>query len=308
MSGGGANALYNPQLATFLRVADAGSFNRAAEELFISPSAVIKQINLLEGSLGARLFARSHRGLTLTPAGASLYKDAKTIISYSADAVARMKSADDQNSSVIRVGTSPMTPSDFLMQLQPRIHPLCPDIRFELVPYENTPENAREILKNLGERIDIVAGLFDQAFLDSRHCAALELSREPIRCAVSVSHPLSSLQRLTMQDLHGERFMLIRRGWNSYLDILRDDLWSEHPQVEIVDFDFFNTGVFNQCERGGCVMMTIDAWKNVHPMLRVIPVDWPYTAPFGVMHAPKPSPVVSRFLKAVQTVIDSKDK
>lgn len=83
MNGGGANALFNPQLATFLRVADAGSFNRAAEELFISPSAVIQQINLLEGSLGVTLFARSHRGLTLTPAGASLYKDAKTIISYS---------------------------------------------------------------------------------------------------------------------------------------------------------------------------------------------------------------------------------
>lgn len=73
MSGGGANALYNPQLATFLRVADAGSFNRAAEELFISPSAVIKQINLLEGSLSAALFVRSHRGLTLTPAGAGAY-------------------------------------------------------------------------------------------------------------------------------------------------------------------------------------------------------------------------------------------
>lgn len=219
-----------------------------------------------------------------------------------------MKSADDQGSSVIRVGTSPMTPSDFLMQLQPRIQPLYPDIRFELVPYENTPQNAQEILKILGERIDIVAGLFDQAFLDSRHCAALELSLESIRCAVSVSHPLSGRERLTMQDLHSERFMLIRRGWNSCLDILRDDLWSEHLQVEIVDFDFFNTSVFNQHERGGCVMMTIDAWKNVHPMLRVLPVDWPYAAPFGLMHAKKPSPVVARFLQALQTVINNKEE
>lgn len=45
MSGGGTNALYSPQLATFLCVADAGRFDRAAEELFISPSAVIKQIH-----------------------------------------------------------------------------------------------------------------------------------------------------------------------------------------------------------------------------------------------------------------------
>ena len=42
--------MYNPQLETFLRVADAGSFNKAAEESYITPTAVIKQINLLEES------------------------------------------------------------------------------------------------------------------------------------------------------------------------------------------------------------------------------------------------------------------
>ena len=55
--------MYNPQLETFLRVADAGSFNKAAEESYITPTAVIKQINLLEESLGVKLFDRSHRGL-----------------------------------------------------------------------------------------------------------------------------------------------------------------------------------------------------------------------------------------------------
>lgn len=43
--------MYNPQLDTFLHVADAGSFNKAAEESYITPTAVIKQINLLEASL-----------------------------------------------------------------------------------------------------------------------------------------------------------------------------------------------------------------------------------------------------------------
>ena len=64
--------MHNPQLETFLRVADAGSFNRAAEESFITPAAVIKQINLLEENLGVKLFDRSHRGLTLTKAGRSI--------------------------------------------------------------------------------------------------------------------------------------------------------------------------------------------------------------------------------------------
>ena len=53
--------MYNPQLETFLRTADAGSFNKAAEESYITPTAVIKQINLPEDSLGVKLFERSHR-------------------------------------------------------------------------------------------------------------------------------------------------------------------------------------------------------------------------------------------------------
>lgn len=34
--------MYNPQLDTFIKVADAGSFNKAAEDSFITPTAVIK--------------------------------------------------------------------------------------------------------------------------------------------------------------------------------------------------------------------------------------------------------------------------
>ena len=147
--------MYNPQLETFIRAADAGSFNKAAEESYITPTAVIKQINLLESSLGVKLFERSHRGLTLTNAGHSLYQDAKYIIQYCRDSVTRAKNAMQEDGSVIRIGSSPTTPAQLLMELWSRIQTLCPDIKFQIVPFENTPENAREILANLGKNIDV---------------------------------------------------------------------------------------------------------------------------------------------------------
>ena len=174
--------MYNPQLETFLRVADAGSFSRAAEEAYITPTAVIKQINLLEESLDVQLFVRTHRGLQLTSAGRSLVQDAKYIIQYCKDSVVRAKNAAEEGDRVIRIGISPMTPGQLLLDLWPGIKTYCPDIKFKLVPYENTPENAREILRNLGQNIDIVAGPYDQNLLDTRQCAALELSREPSCC------------------------------------------------------------------------------------------------------------------------------
>ena len=135
--------MYNPQLETFVCVVEAGSFNKAAERLYISPPAVIKQINLLEENLDIRLFIRTHRGLQMTEAGKSFYQDAKYIIQYCKDSVTRARNAMQESEEIIRIGTSMMTPAQILVDLWPRLQEYCPDIKFRLVPFENTPENAR---------------------------------------------------------------------------------------------------------------------------------------------------------------------
>lgn len=295
--------MYNPQLETFLRVADAGSFNKAAEEAYITPTAVIKQINLLETSLDVKLFERTHRGLILTKAGKSLYQDTKYIIQYCKDSVTRAKNAMQEDNAVIRIGTSPMTPAQLLMQIWPQIQEQCPDLKFQIVPYENTPENAREILANLGKNIDVVGGIFDETMLDLRRCAGLELSREPFCCAVSIHHRLAAKDKLQIQDLYGENLLLIHRDWSHYVDQLRDDLWRNHPQIQIVDFDFYNTDIFNRCENSYDVLLAIPGWANVHPLLKVIPVEWDYSIPYGLLHSPHPSESVKRFLLAAKSII-----
>ena len=294
--------MYNPQLETFLHVADAGSFNKAAAERYITPTAVIKQINLLENTLGIQLFQRSHRGLTLTPAGRSLYQDAKYIIQYCRDSVTRAKNAMQEDSNVIRIGSSPMTPAQLLMGLWAKINERHPDIKFQIVPFENPPENAREILGDLGNHIDVIGGIFDETMLDLRSCAGLELSREPFCCAVSIHHRLAVKDKLQLSDLYGERLMLMHRGWSHYVDQLRDDLWQFHPQIQIVDFDFYNVDIFNRCENTNDILLAISGWANVHPLLKVIPVEWAHSIPYGILHSPTPTPTVQRFLDAAQAL------
>lgn len=295
--------MYNPQLDTFLCVAEAGSFNKAAEKLYISPPAVIKQINLLEENLDLQLFVRTHRGLVLTKAGQSLYQDTKYIIQYCKDSVTRAKNAMQETANVIRIGTSPMTPAQVLVDLWPKLQAYCPNIKFQLIPFDNTPENAREILGNLGQNIDVVAGIFDETMLNLRRCKGLEISREPICCAVSVHHRLAQKNSLTVQDLYGENLMLMRRDWSHYVDLLRDDLWKNHPQIYIVDFDFYDVAAFNQCENNNCVLMAVENWRYVHPLLKILPVDWGYTIPFGLLHSPNPSFAVAEFLRAVEKAV-----
>lgn len=292
--------MYNPQLETFLRVADAGSFNKAAEESFITPTAVIKQINLLEASLDVQLFERTHRGIVLTKAGKSLYQDAKYVIQYSKEAVIRAQNAMQENTDVIRIGTSPMTPVQFLMQLWPKIQENCPGMKFQIVPFENTPENARNILSNLGQNIDVVGGIFDETMLRLRGCAGLELFYTPLCCAVSVYHPLAEKNILRMEDLYGQNLMLMRRNWSMYVDRLRDDIWQNHPQINIIDFDFYDVNVFNRCENGNDILMAVSVWENVHPLLKIIPVEWKHSIPYGLLHSQQPSDTVKRFLEATK--------
>lgn len=294
--------MYNKHLETFICVADLGSFSKAAEVLYISSTAVIKQINLLEQELNLQLFDRSHRGITLTKAGRSVYGDAKYLIQYSKDSLTRANNAMQSEEKVVRIGSSLMTPAQFILELWPKIKERCPDIKFRIVPFENTPENAREILTNLGTNIDIVSGWFDKSFLDGYGCSALKLCSEPISCALSINHPLAFNESIKLSDLYGENVMLIRRGWNKYTDAIRDELLAEHPQINIIDVAFFNVDVFNQCESSNDVLMAFGSWGNVHPLLRIVPLEWNYKIPFGIIHSAKPSPCVAEFLEAVSKV------
>lgn len=290
--------MYSHQLDTFIQVADAGSFSKAGEAMFISPTAVMKQINLLEDTLDVRLFERTPRGLTLTNAGKSYYQDAKYMIQYAKDAQVRAKNAMQSNDKMIRLGSSLITPCQFLMELWPHIHELSPELKFEIINFENTPENAREILKNLGQNIDVVAGIFDETMLALRGCTAQELMRVPLCCAVSIYHPLAHKVCLSIQDLYGQKLMLMKRNWSKYVDMLRDDLWEHHPQIEIMDFSFYNLEAFNQCEHNNVLLMAVPQWAHIHPLLKIIPVEWKYEIPFGLLYSHTPTQTVRDFVKA----------
>lgn len=294
--------MYNPQLDTFIRVAEAGSFSKAAQESFITPTAVIKQMNLLESRLGLTLFHRSHQGLSLTKAGESLLADARHIVQYSQESIARAHMAERAEKHVVRVGVSLMTPSTLIARLWPRVKERCPGMSMQVVTFENGPEAARG-LADLGRDIDVVLGVFDQNFLVEHACAGIELSREPLRCAVPEGDELAANETVTLDALRGRSLMLIRRGWNANIDALRDRIQADYPEVAIVDFPQYRAEVFNRAANEDLALATLAVWRGVHPLLRTISTDWGCLVSYGLLHAPEPSEHVAVFLEAVHEVI-----
>lgn len=73
------------QLQYFISVVETGSFTKAAEQSFISQSAVSQQVAVLEKELGAPLFERTTRQLALTDAGRYLYEHGRRILADAAE-------------------------------------------------------------------------------------------------------------------------------------------------------------------------------------------------------------------------------
>lgn len=293
--------MYNPQLDTFIAVADAGSFNKAADRLYISANAVMKQINLLERDLNFPLFERTHRGLKLTPAGESLYQDAKYIIEYSKSAI--LRAANKTNTQqILKIGVSFTTPVHYLLSLWDKIQNDVSNLKFELVSFENTPNNAREIMRNFGKNIDVVAGIYSLNLLKERNCMALHLYDSPLCLAVPIRHRLADKEKIKIEDLSDETVLILKRYYLDDFDKVRADILKNYSKIHIEDISFFNVQVFNQCANENKLMLAIQEWEHIHPMLKFIPVEWNYSIPFGIMYSPQPSQYVELFINAVKNL------
>lgn len=73
------------------------------------------------------------------------------------------------------------------------------------------------------------------------------------------------------------------------------------PRITLLDtLHFYDTNVFNQCEQMGCVMETLDIWKDVHPSIVIIPMEWDYRMPYGIVYAKRSSEAVRAFIRVIQ--------
>jgi DNA-binding transcriptional LysR family regulator len=94
------------QLRVFTAVAENLSFTRAAEVLFMTQSGVSHQIARLESSIGAELFTREARSVSLTRAGETLLHHARRLFIAMENAVAAARQAADSDSGTLRIGAS----------------------------------------------------------------------------------------------------------------------------------------------------------------------------------------------------------
>ncbi|MDY8108190.1 LysR substrate-binding domain-containing protein [Fulvimarina sp. 2208YS6-2-32] len=103
------------QLRTFVAIVDAGSFTKAAEDVFKTQSAVSMQMRRLEDRLGRKLFERNGRTIEMTESGQRLLSYARRMLTLSQETL----SAFDENAmqGAVRIGL----PDDYAERFLPEI-------------------------------------------------------------------------------------------------------------------------------------------------------------------------------------------
>jgi len=116
----------------FVRVADSGSFSKAAIASGVSQSTVSKQIAAIESRLGVQLLRRTTRGLSVTEAGRQYYESVLQIVEAVDTAEARVGHAQLAPTGVLRVAISAAFGRFFVLPYLPEFFALYPDVTIDL--------------------------------------------------------------------------------------------------------------------------------------------------------------------------------
>jgi DNA-binding transcriptional LysR family regulator len=149
------NTLLN--IKAFLLVARTGSFSSAARELGVAPSVVTKRITRLEEEMGAQLFVRSTRALSLTPAGERLLPQYQRLVAELDEIIGATAAAERGLEGHLRVKGPTTLTSLFLGPILCDFHALNPNLTMDIVLLDRS-------VNPLEEGFDLVFGALPASY------------------------------------------------------------------------------------------------------------------------------------------------
>lgn len=294
--------LYNPLLKSFIEVVEQGSFSKAAEQLFISNTAIMKQMNQFERQCGFKIFDRTHSGVTLTQNGKRIYEQAKIIMKQSDDLLFQIRTKENVLDITIRVGTSYLDPAIFLTDIWSNLEKEYPNIHLEIVPFIEEKDGSNVFLKRIGKEFDVVVGCHSSAE-SKKKIDSLFLKEIPFSLCMNKNHELASNEQLEIEDLYGQTIMIGENTTDSLVEPLSHFLQSkEEIQLKRIPA-FYDISTFNACASSNFLLVSMPHWANIHPSLITKKVNWPYCNRLSIFYDKNASKEILWFINIIDNYL-----
>lgn len=137
------------QLEAFIRVADSGSFSKAAKELYLTQPTVSAHISSLEKELNVRLFIRNTKEVTLSEDGSKLYDYAKKMLDIEEEIKREFCDIEEQEHQCIRIAASTIPAQYLLPGILAKFSEKHPSEQFEIIELDSTGVVEQIIDKNI---------------------------------------------------------------------------------------------------------------------------------------------------------------
>ncbi len=190
------------QLRYFTAVADALSFTEAAAKLHVSQPALSYQIKQLENELGARLFDRTSRKVSLTVDGRTFLPLAQTVLLKTEEASRVMEERLGVVTGSVRFGCIPSAAAYLVPPLLASFARNWPGIQVTLVE-----TGAADLERS------VLDGSTDFAIISEPHAPELlevsPLMEEDLLLVLPRGHPLAERERVALRELEAEPFILL---------------------------------------------------------------------------------------------------
>lgn len=256
--------MYDRHIDTFLAAARAGSFSKAAELLYISPSAVLQQVAALEQSLSVRLFSRGNRGITLTPAGAYFFQEAQALVQRTEEVRRELKRLDGQSDRCIRVGVNYFHTLRAFYKIWFHFQQSSPEDTLQTIPIGDESPAALE-------GIDLLEGLYFKEPWQ-KDFEFIPVGHTPICVAFSHNHPLSKRKLLSPRELAGIPILTIHQGLSREMDAAAHMLAEVGAQMESIQF--YDPAAFLRCITQKRGILLTEYWHDLNTHLTVVPIEW----------------------------------
>lgn len=188
----------------FMAVVEQQSFQKAAQVLKLTPSAISHAVAAMEEELGSMLFVRSRHGVHLTNYGKELFPYIKNVLNsdeYLQQAVAQF---NGMQKGLVRLGTFNSACVEWLPSLLKDFEQEYPDVRLDI--YQGTYDDVYHWLRD---------GIVDLGFLSSSSVGELDyvpVYEDRIVCVTPKGFRTKNPGYVTIEELRGQRFVIQREG------------------------------------------------------------------------------------------------